>query len=344
MNEKFLITTATVGEKDEMVRCLDRTTGKEIWQQTWTGSLKVPFFAARNGSWIRATPTIDGDRLYVAGIRDVLVCFNLPDGKELWRFDAMKELGTAAPAFGCVCSPLVDTQGIYFQAGLTVCKLDKTTGKLLWKALKENDSMMGSAFSSPVLSELGGKEQIVVQTRSRLAGVDKDSGEVMWEKAIPTFRGMNILTPVTYENQVFTSTYGGNTRLIDISLKDKQMTTTDKWQLKYEGYMTTPVIVQDNAYWFGKDRRFISVNLKTGKENWRSEERFGEYCSLVVRNDKILALDMNGKLYLLNANPKEFEILDQTVVSKEETWAHLAVVDNQLYIRDLKKTKAFLWK
>ena len=51
----------------------DAETGKELWRAQWPGAMAVPFFAMSNGSWIRATPAYDGESLYVAGMRDVLV-------------------------------------------------------------------------------------------------------------------------------------------------------------------------------------------------------------------------------------------------------------------------------
>ena len=52
-----------------------------------------------NGDWVRSTPALDGDRLYVAGMRDVLVCLDARDGKEVWRKDFVKELDDAAAGF-----------------------------------------------------------------------------------------------------------------------------------------------------------------------------------------------------------------------------------------------------
>jgi outer membrane protein assembly factor BamB len=76
--------TSTEGKDVEVVRDLDRKTGKEIWNHQWEGTMSVPFFAKSNGDWIRATPAFDGERLYVAGIRDVLVCLDAKTGKEHW--------------------------------------------------------------------------------------------------------------------------------------------------------------------------------------------------------------------------------------------------------------------
>ncbi len=343
--EDRVFTTQTVDKKSEVVTAHDRKTGKELWKTKWDGSLSVPFFAAKNGSWIRSTPAFDGKTLFVAGIRDLLVAVDGATGKELWRLDFVKEFGTPPPDFGFVCSPLVDEKGVYVQAGGGFAKVDKATGKVLWRSLKDGGGMMGSAFSSPVFARIAGKDQVLVQTRTKLAGVDRETGKELWKKDIPSFRGMNILTPIPFgDDGIFTSTYGGNTRLLKVKSDGGEYTTADEWSLKYEGNMSTPVVVKDHAYLLGKDRRLLCVDVTTGKEQWRTDERFGEYWSLAANGDKILALDQRGSLFLLKANPQEFELLDQRKVADSEAWAHLAVCGEEVFVRDLTGLTVWKWK
>lgn len=347
LNDK-VITTATVDKKDEVVTAFDRSTGKQIWQTKWNGSMTVPFFAAKNGSWIRATPVADDDTVYVAGICDVLVAIELSTGKEKWRLDFVQKLKTPKPDFGFVCSPLVDQEAIYVQAGGAFQKINKKSGEIIWSSLKGQGGMMGSAFSSPTFASIAGQEQIIVQTREELAGVEKANGKVLWQKKIPSFRGMNILTPIAIGDAVFTSTYGGTTQLLEIKPtsadKNAPVTANSAWSLKYEGNMTTPVIIKEHAYFLGKDRKAICVNTKTGKEGWRSEKTFGEYWSMVANGDQILALDNRGILFLIKANPKELTIESEFKVSDSETWAHIAVAGNEIIIRDLNQLTSFQWK
>lgn len=339
-----VITTETADGKREVVTAWDRATGKALWKSEWDGSLTVPFFAARNGSWIRSTPVADADTVYVAGMRDVLVAIDVQTGEERWRVDFAAQLKSPLPDFGFVCSPLVDDVAVYVQAGGAFQKVDKKTGKILWTTLKDGGGMMGSAFSSPVFATLAGREQVVLQTRTDLAGVDRATGSVLWKRAVPSFRGMNILTPITVgAKSIFTSTYGGTTQLFHVKSAGGRFETENGWSFKYEGNMTTPVVINGHAYFLGKDRRAICVNLATGKETWRSEKTFGEYWSLVTNGDMILALDNRGILMLFKANPTELEILDQRKVADSETWAHLAICGDELVIRDLKHLTAWKW-
>jgi len=97
-----VFTTETVDKKTEVVTAFNRSTGKEIWKVKWDGTISVPFFAAKNGSWIRSTPAYDGKTLFVAGIRDVLVALDGETGKERWRVDFVKEFAALPPDFGFV--------------------------------------------------------------------------------------------------------------------------------------------------------------------------------------------------------------------------------------------------
>ncbi|MBX9627783.1 MAG: PQQ-like beta-propeller repeat protein [Gemmataceae bacterium] len=335
--------TETVNKEREVVTALDRKTGKEVWKTEWAGAMKVPFFADRNGSWIRSTPALDGDTLYVAGIRDVLVALDAATGKERWRVDFVKEFSAPLPDFGFVCSPLVGPDGIYVQAGGGLVKVDKKTGKVLWRSLADGGGMNGSAFSSPVFARFAGRDQLVVQTRTKLAGVDPATGAALWARDIPSFRGMNILTPVPVGDGVFTSTYGGNTQLVKVESTGDGLAAEPAWGFKYEGHMTSPVIVNGHAYLLGKDKRLVCVDLAAGKEAWGTDKRFGDYWSLVANGDKLLGLDNRGTLYLVKANPKEFELLDERKLGTGETWAHLAVAGDELFVRDLNGITAYRW-
>jgi outer membrane protein assembly factor BamB len=334
--------TETFKEKEEIVRALDRETGKVLWEQRWAGAMNVPFFAKSNGDWIRSTPAFDGDSLYVGGIRDVLVCLDTQTGAERWRVDFTKRYKSSLPAFGFVCSPLVSGDAVYVQAGSSCLKLNKTTGETIWRTLTDDGGMNGSAFSSPSLAQLGGTEQLLVQTRTTLAGVDPGSGAVQWQQEVPAFRGMNILTPLVYNDGVFTSSYGGKSFFYKPSRGEGQGKVETAWTNKVEGYMSTPVIVGKHAYLHLRNQRLTCIDLGTGQSTWTTTP-FGKYMSFVANGDKILALDERGVLVLFKANPEKFEELDRREISEQDCWAHLAVCGEEVFVRERGAMTAWRW-
>jgi len=327
----------------EAAIAVDRATGQEVWRHQWEGYVKVPFFAKSNGDWIRSTPALANGRLYVGGMRDVVICLEAATGKELWRFDFPKDLQKPLPDFGLVSSPLVAGDALYVQAGAGFAKLQAESGKLLWRTLDDGGGMWGSAFSSPILATMAGKEQLIVQTRDKLAAVQPSDGKVLWEQTIKSFRGMNILTPVSLADQILTSSYGGQTQGWTVSLHGDTWKIQPEWNLKLEAYMSTPVVHRGHAFLHTRSQHLACVDLATGTKRWQSEQKFGKYLSLVLQGNQILALDERGILLLFPADPDRFAQTAERRVSDSETWAHLAVADTDLAIRDIKGLAVWSW-
>ncbi len=339
-----VFTTETVNKTDEALVALDTKTGAELWKRQWPGAMSVPFFAKSNGDWIRSTPATNGARIVLGGMRDVLACFDCESGQELWRVDFVQKFGSELPSFGMVCSPLIDGEFVYVQAGGGIRKLNLDTGEALWLALEDGGGMNGGAFSSPVIAEIHGVRQLITQTRNALAGIDLDSGRALWTREVASFRGMNILTPTVWDNCVFTSSYGGKSQLIGLTpgTGSDPWQTELKWEGKSEAYMSSPVVVDNHLYLHLKNQRACCIDLATGQETWRTTP-FGKYWSLITNRTQILALDETGELLLFECNPREFVLLDRKQVSTQPSWAHIALVEGQLLIRRQQGLDAFRW-
>ena len=344
VSEDHVFVTETKEKTTEVVRALDRRTGREVWSHSWPGAISVPFYAKSRGDWIRSTPAYDGKYLYVAGMRDVLVAIEARTGRERWRVDFAAKYSTNAPDFGLICSPLIDGEYIYIQASNSTIKLRKATGEVVWRAFEGRYGVMSEgAFSSPVMATIQGKRQLVVQSREVLGGLDLETGALLWSTPVASFRGMNILTPVVFGDSIFTSSYQNKSWRYDVSRTASGLQAAESWSNNASGYMSTPVIVDGYAYLHLGNQRFTCIDLKTGERTWTSTP-FGKYVSLVVQGDRILGLDERGVLLLIKANPKEFQLIDQRQVSEVETWAHLAVVGNELFVRELRAMAKFNWQ
>ena len=342
VNDRVFV-TETRNKKDEVVTAFNRTTGEKIWEQAWPGSMKVPFFAARNGSWIRSTPVYSDGKIYIGGIKDHFVCLDAASGSQLWDLDFMAKFNSPAPNFGCASSPLIDGDGLYVQAGGAFYKLNKNDGQVIWKTASDGGGMMGSAFSSPFIAELAGKRQVLVQSRTNLMGIDMENGNVLWSQAIPSFRGMNIVTPTVYKNFVFTSAYKNKSHLFEISQTGGKFSAQERWTNSKPAYMSSPIIIDGHIYMHLQSGRFTCVNLDTGKTKWTSSPQ-GEYASLVAGKERFLALRSDGQLMMIKANPEKFEVISTKKLSKEETWAHLAVCGSDVVVRELNGVALYQWQ
>ena len=341
-----VFTVETLGAKHEVVRAFNTETGEQLWETSWPAAMKVPFFAKRNGDWIKATPATDGERLYVMGMVDDLVCLDVTTGEKLWHVDFKARYETNKPMFGQACSPLIDSDAVYVQAGLSVCKLDKKTGETIWRSMHNARDSIGGNFSSPVIGTVAGKRQLLVQTRGELAGIDLASGEVLWRETIKAFRGMNILPPtVVDENHVFTSSYGSGSFLFKVTANDGGALSSELiWNTPIEGYMSSPLLIDGYLYMHGRDKTVRCMSIKTGEAAWTTKKKYGEYWSSVHRGGRILALEDNGMLRLIQATPDEtLKIIAERKVSDQETWGHFAIDGELIYIRELKGLSVYRW-
>ncbi len=117
LTEERVFSVETRNKSEEVVRAFDRASGNQIWEYVLPGAMKVPFFAAKNGSWARSTPATDGTRLFVLSMLDVLTCLDVSTGREIWQVDFKEREGIGVPSFGGVSSPLIDGDSLIVQGG-----------------------------------------------------------------------------------------------------------------------------------------------------------------------------------------------------------------------------------
>jgi outer membrane protein assembly factor BamB len=91
-----------------------------------------------------------------------------------------------------------------------------------------------------------------------------------------------------------------------------------------------------------RNQRVTCIDPASGESPWTTKP-FGKYWSMVANGSNVLALDERGDLLLLDLNAKEFVRVDSRHLTDSPTWAHLAVVDNEIFVRDLKGLTVYHW-
>jgi outer membrane protein assembly factor BamB len=342
VGEDTVFVTFTDDEKSEGVVALDRRTGDQRWKAEWEATMTVAELGTSMGSWIRATPSLSGQQLFVAGMPDLLVCLDTKTGNQQWQVDFCERYGTPLPELGLVSSPLVDDDGVYVQAADSFVKVNKNTGNSIWRSLERDDKGQGS-YSSPELAVIHGRRQLLVANIDDIAGVDPKNGNVLWKRTLDSYDQGCIIAPIAYQGGIFTSTRASRTGYYPLEFTQEQFTLHDGWTNKLVVYMSSPIVIGDFAYMHLKNGRFACVDLRNGTIKWTSNRPFGKYCSLAWNQDTILSLTNEGQLLLIKANPDEFELLDSRTISDQETWGHIAIAGKQIFIREKNAITAFQW-
>jgi outer membrane protein assembly factor BamB len=97
----------------ERALCLDEKSGRVLWAREWDADYQG--ISYDNGP--RATPTVDGDRVYVLGASGKLFCLNVRTGAVIWQKDYVKDYGTQMPAWGISSAPLLLAAAVPGQPG-----------------------------------------------------------------------------------------------------------------------------------------------------------------------------------------------------------------------------------
>ena len=262
--------TQTKEGNQEVVVCLDAATGKDLWRYrydcdytaypTFTGGGRPQ---ARTGP--RATPTVEGDRVYTLGATGILLCLEARTGKKVWQQDLLQLAGIKCPTHGYNGSPLIVGEKLFVSLGgpngKALAALNTRDGSVIWQAL---DEPMGQA--SAVWAEGTGAPQVIFFTGTAAVGVSPDDGKLLWRYPWKTQFNLNIATPIYADGKVFVSSnYGTGGAVFRLTDRDEPETV---WKAKsMQNHISTSVLFRGQLYGFSEDR-LRCVDFETGKVLW----------------------------------------------------------------------------
>jgi outer membrane protein assembly factor BamB len=265
----------------ERVLCFNAEDGAPVWSHKYAaeyGALGYPLGP-------RATPTVDGNRVYTLGAVGHLFCFDAASGDVVWQKLLPADFGTKLPTWGMAGPPLVDGDQLIILAGgaggSLIVSLDKATGKELWRAL--DDPEVG--YCPPVIMEFGGKRQLIVWHPTAVSAIDPDDkGKLLWEVPFAIKAGMTIATPRKVGNGVFVTGFYCGPMWIDLG--DDGTTPVVRWRTaagnnevkndSLHAVMCTPLVTKDFVYGVGSYGDLRCLDAATGKLVWETREATGE--------------------------------------------------------------------
>lgn len=327
---------------DEVVTCYDLASGVELWAFGYGAA----FIEQMGGDGPRATPTLDGDRLYALGAEGHLHCLDAATGDVIWKTNILGR--TQNLQWGISGSPLVyDGKVFVTNSGLggdSLLCFDKLTGKEIWTALTKQQ-----AYSSIVTATLAGKTQLLNLAGDRLNALDPATGERLWSFPWITQNNINVSQPVLLgADRVFLSAgYGHGCAVIEISSEGGKMGATEQWFSEaMKNKFTSSIAIGDFA--FGLDEGILAcVDLTTGKRMWKGG-RYGHGQLIAVQpegadagNARLIILGEKGQLVLVAADPAEYTELANFPAIKGKTWNNPALAGGLLLVRNSREMACF---
>ena len=286
------------------------------------------------GDGMSSTPVIVGEHVYVGLVSGDLLCLNLSDGKEVWKYQTLPNAkpNELPPAF---MAPIAATDTLILagdQEGMFHA-IDRATGKKVWT---HEDG--GEFVGGPNLY----KDRVIVGShKGQLTCLDQATGTLLWKydtggpiNGTPTIAGQftfatNCQAPflkvvdietgkeareIKIEGRLIASAafrdgllYFGN-EIGEVSALDSEKGTL-AWTYsnpdREQQIDSSPAVTADLVVIGHGDKHLHAIDRKTGKGKWTTPTRAKIDCSPVIAGDKVIVGSNDKQLYLVRLSDGE---------------------------------------
>ncbi len=337
---RVLVLDYDVAAQADTIRCFSLENGAEIWRNSYP--VEVP----ENHGNSRTVPAIQGNRVVTLGPKCHLACWDLMTGQCRWFIDLVARYGTRVPPWYTGQCPVIDgDRVIVAPAGdVFMVALDLETGNEVWKTPRFADWDM--THSSIVKIVVAGKSVYVYAASGGVAFVDSEHGKLLCQTSAWLGKMATCPTPVDVgAGRLFLcGGYGAGSILMELVASDGNWVAKPVWRLtgrQYGSEHQTPVFF--NGFIYGSRSKpgaeqFVCMDLH-GQIRWESgADKFarGPY---LIADGLIYALDENGTLYLIEAQPDSYRVLDRFTIWSDahDAWGPMALVGGRLLVRDFSR-------
>jgi len=341
--DRIFVTTAvptgppspgTLQEHRFMLLCVDRKTGKTLWEKVARVATPHQPHHAQYGSFASNSPLTDGTHVFAFFGSRGLYAYTL-GGELTWQKDfgqlrMYNNFGEGAwtALDGDTLVVVWDHEDASF-----LVALDKRTGRELWRTPRQGNTN----WSGPYITTHNGRKQIIVSASREVCSYDFGTGALLWKA---TGLGQNTIpAPVAADGLAFVMSGFRNPNLMAIRLgREGDLTGTDAivWQnQRGNSYSASPVLHEGKLYVLTDSGMLSVFDAQSGRPFYQQQRLPKPY------NFKASPVGANGKLYLASENDdvivvkmgETFEVLATNTLADQTFIATPAIVDGEIYLR-----------
>ena len=337
-NTVFL--TQNLGKQRALI-AVDRRNGRPRWTTAEDG-LDDEVTQAAN-PYCAPSPVTDGERVITWFGSVGLFAYDF-SGKKLWE----TKFGRQRHQFGYGSSPVLHGDVVYlnFGPGIQefVVAVDKKTGKELWRTTGPHagkDDTYGT-WSTPFLTHVDGRPQLLVALRDYFAGLDPTTGTEIWHVS-----GLGLQAKASPISDGKTALISGDLKGAEVAVRlghTGDVTESHRIWREFPPRRRVGTGIIRDGYVYGAQANGLldCVNLETGDIVW-AERQSGSgansavWSSPVLVGDRLYIHNQGGDTVILSASPQYKQIAVNSI--GEPGNASPVIVDGELFLR----THAALW-
>ncbi len=340
-DENFVIVSGrdATDKRDRFV-CLEPISGAVLWELEYAAPHELDY-----GNSPRATPTIHDPYVFLLGAGGHLSCVDMDSGEVRWKKELVAELHGELPEWGYANSPIIVGKCLIVQPGgkvQSIVALDLETGARVWTARADQ-----TAYASPQLLKNSRGSEILLVDRSSYFAVDGQSGKTLWKIISKGASEFRVPMPIVLNDAVVTSGEVHGTRRFEY---DKVGGISVEPSAEQPDLAPDTQSLVANKHWIiGVQSDLLGLNPKNLEVSWQIKDpAFSKHCSLLVSNDRLLAVTEEGEAILIDvsAKPKsdpQLRILGRQLLNDNQSncLAHPAIVGGTLYLRTANALSAW---
>ncbi|HEY7500510.1 MAG TPA: PQQ-binding-like beta-propeller repeat protein [Vicinamibacterales bacterium] len=328
--------------REEVVIALDAESGKTLWEQVAPMTFQSDA-AGEMGNGPYSTPLIAGGRLFTTGVAGRLQCLDIKSGKLVWTQQLWADHRGSQLMYGYASSPIAFRETIVVPVGgpgKSVMAFNQADGKIVWA---KHD--FGNVYSSPLLINVGGLEQMALLMDGAMIAVNPHNGDLQWQVPFKADYSIAIATPVWGpDNLLFISAeYNGGAKGIELQRQGQQTKATELWssnrlRLHHGNAMRIGDAIYFSSGGKGSQPILSAVDARSGKIHW--QERSIGKATFVWADNKLITVAQNGDLMIAHPSTQGFKIAAKAPLLTEIAWTPPALVGTRLYLRDRRTLMA----
>lgn len=325
--DRIWLTTAADDGKSLRAISVDRNTGA-ILQNVEVFRLKSQGNLNSKNSQASPTPVLEGDRVYLHFGAYGTACIT-QSGEIVWKTRLDYDNGQHGPGGSPVIYDNLLIMSCDGQDVQYVVALDKLTGKVRWKKLREGYQ----AYTTPLVVRLPAGDQVISPGAFRAVSYEPRTGKELWQVRYGDGFS-NVPRPVYSNGLVFICTGFQQPSLLAVRLDGRGDVTKSHiaWTLKRGVSLTpSPLLIGDELYMVSDNGVASCVDAKTGVPHWQVRLGGNHSASPVYADGRIYFLSEEGESVVI-APGKEFKALAKNQLDGP-TLASMAVSKGSIFVR-----------
>ena len=320
------------------VLCLDKNTGKILWEQVaYEGA--VVDDRHRKNTYASGTPVTDGKFVYAFFEAEGLYCYDF-NGKLIWKTNVGK---ISKVGMGPGTSPVLHKDLIILQCDLEdggkdlsfISAVDKRTGKEVWRVKRDHRK----THATPLIVRSGNRDELITNGWETVVAYDPVTGKELW--SCEGVKGYGIPSPVANSEMVFLAAGYPNKRAMGIKYGGAgNITGTQNLVWSYDkgtAYVASPILYGEYLYLISDKGILTCIEAKTGKityEGGRVPIPASFSASPVAFDGKLFLTSEDGDTFVIKAGPVH-EVLGTNSLN-EPVLASPAIAAGKIFIRGEK--------